>query len=71
MKVGLIIEIIYYVIALIAFILFRRKKIIVTFNGKEVTKQINKYIIVIQITCSVAWPITFILTLINSIKGRE
>ena len=71
MKAELIIEIIYYVIALIIFILFRRKKIIVTFNGKEVTKQINKYIIVIQITCSVAWPITFILTLINSIKGRE
>ena len=35
MKAGLIIEIIYYVIALIIFILFRRKKIIVTFNGKE------------------------------------
>lgn len=71
MKAGLIIKIIYYVIALIIFILFRRKKIIVTFNGKEVTKQINKYIVVIQIACSVAWPVTFILTLINSIKGRE
>ena len=32
MKAELIIEIIYYVIALIIFILFRRKKIIVTFN---------------------------------------
>lgn len=71
MKIGLIIEIIYYIIALIVFILFRRKKIIVTFNGKEVTKQINKYIVVIQIVCSVAWPITFILTAINFIKGRE
>lgn len=71
MKTGLIIEIIYYIIALIVFILFRRKKIIVTFNGKEVTKQINKYIVVIQIVCSVAWPITFILTAINFIKGRE
>lgn len=71
MKTGLIIEIIYYIIALIVFILFRRKKIIVTFNGKEVTKQVNKYIVVIQIACSVVWPITFILTAINFIKGRE
>ena len=49
-----IFTIIYYIIAIIIFILFRRNKIIVTFNEIDVTRKLNKYIIIIQIITSVA-----------------
>lgn len=62
--------IIYYIIAIIIFILFRRNKIIVTFNEKDVTRKLDKYIIIIQIIASVAWPLSVILATINSIKGK-
>lgn len=65
-----IFTIIYYIIAIIIFILFRRNKIIVTFNEKDVTRKLNKYIIIIQIIASVAWPLSVILATINSIKGK-
>ena len=65
-----IFTIIYYIIAIIIFILFRRNKIIVTFNEKDVTKKLDKYIIIIQIIASVAWPLSVILATINSIKGK-
>ena len=65
-----IFTIIYYVIAVIIFILFRRNKIIVTFNEKDVTRKLDKYIIIIQIIASVAWPLSVILATINSIKGK-
>ena len=65
-----IFTIIYYIIAIIIFILFRRNKIIVTFNEKDVTRKLNKYIIIIQIIASVAWPLSIILATINSIKGK-
>lgn len=65
-----IFTIIYYIIAIIIFILFRRNKIIVTFNKKDVTRKLNKYIIIIQIIASVAWPLSVILATINSIKGK-
>lgn len=70
MSISIILEIIYYVIALITFILFKRKRITVTYNGKEVTKKVNKYITVIQIAASIAWPLTLIMVIINFIKGR-
>lgn len=65
-----IFTIIYYIIAIIIFILFRRNKIIVTFNEKDVTRKLDKYIIIIQIIASVAWPLSIILATINSIKGK-
>lgn len=65
-----IFTIIYYIIAIIIFILFRRNKIIVTFNEKDVTRKLDKYIIIIQIIASVAWPLSVILATINSIKGK-
>lgn len=65
-----IFTIIYYIIAVIIFILFRRNKIIVTFNEKDVTRKLDKYIIIIQIIASVAWPLSVILATINSIKGK-
>lgn len=65
-----ILTIIYYIIAAIVFILFRRNKIIITFNEKDVTRKLDKYIIVIQIIASVAWPLSVILATINSIKGK-
>lgn len=65
-----IFTIIYYIIAIIIFILFRRNKIIVTFNEKDVTRKLAKYIIIIQIIVSVAWPLSVILATINSIKGK-
>lgn len=65
-----IFTIIYYIIAIIIFILFRRNKIIVTFNKKDVTRKLDKYIIIIQIIASVAWPLSVILATINSIKGK-
>lgn len=65
-----IFTIIYYIIAIIIFILFRRNKIIVTFNEKDVTRKLDKYIIIIQIIASVAWPLSVILATINSVKGK-
>lgn len=65
-----IFTIIYYIIAIIIFILFRRNKIIVTLNEKDVTRKLDKYIIIIQIIASVAWPLSVILATINSIKGK-
>ena len=65
-----IFTIIYYIIAIIIFILFRRNKIIVTFNEKDVTRKLDKYIIIIQIIASVAWPLSVILATINSIKEK-
>ena len=65
-----IFTIIYYIIAIIIFILFRRNKIIVTFNEKDVARKLDKYIIIIQIIASVAWPLSIILATINSIKGK-
>lgn len=70
MDLPTIFTIIYYIIAIIIFILFRRNKIIVTFNEKDVTRKLDKYIIIIQIIASVAWPLSIILATINSIKGK-
>lgn len=65
-----ILMIVYYIIAAIVFILFRRNKIIITFNEKDVTRKLDKYIIVIQIIASVAWPLSVVLATINSIRGK-
>ena len=79
LTLALVLEIIYYVIALIVFILFRRKNIIITFNEKDIiitfnekdiTKRLNKHILFIQIVYSLAWPFTVIMDTINFIRGK-
>ena len=70
LTLALVLEIIYYVIALIVFILFRRKNIIITFNEKDITKRLNKHILFIQIVYSLAWPFTLIMATINFIRGK-
>ena len=70
LTLALVLEIIYYVIALIVFILFRRKNIIITFNEKDITKRLNKHILFIQIVYSLAWPFTVIMATINFLYQR-
>lgn len=70
LTLALVLEIIYYVIALIVFILFRRKNIVITFNEKDITKRLNKHILFIQIVYSLAWPFTVIMATINTLRGK-
>lgn len=61
LTVATILTILYYLVAICTFILFRRKNITITFNNENVTKKLSKFIIIFQIVYSIAWPFTLLL----------